>query len=122
MASAGRDEFENQGVQWLGQDGGLPAEPYPDFVPGGLAVLKGQPADPGWALGAEKNEQRSDTVGGIDGVIMEQLAGLGPSVLRVHGARRAGPLDSGEIKACQLLVVGPANKNVLPCHGSLPSY
>jgi hypothetical protein len=59
-------------------------------------------------LRVEQDEQAGEAVGGFDGVVVQQPAGLLPPSLGVYGAGRALPLGCRELQAGQLLPAGPA--------------
>ncbi len=67
-------------------------------------------ADRGGSLGIEEKEQAGDSVLGLDGVVVEQAAGVAPPGLGVDDAGRAVPPGGGEVEAGQLLPPCPADE------------
>ncbi len=61
-------------------------------------------------MGVEQHEQPSDAVLGLEGVVVQQPAGVFPAGLGVEGTGGAVPLGCRELQAGQLLLVGPADE------------
>jgi len=60
---------------------GFAAQTQPHFVVAALDVVEGEAADRGRPLGVEQHEQAGDTVLGLEGVVVQQPAGLFPPCL-----------------------------------------
>jgi len=81
MTTAGGDDLEDKRGQGLGEHDGFAAQTQPHFIVAALDVIEGEAADRGRPLGVEQHEQASDTVLGLEGVVLEQPAGLFPPCL-----------------------------------------
>jgi hypothetical protein len=64
----------------------------PHLVVADLDVVEGQAADRGGLLGVEQDKQASDAVLGIEGVVVQQVAGSGPSTRGISDALNTLPL------------------------------
>lgn len=110
VAAAGGDELSDEGVDRRGEDDGLAAEPEAYLGVAGLDVVEGELADRGCGLRVEQDEQAGDAVFGLDGVVVQQSAGVLPAGLGVDDAGWAVPPDGGELQRGQLVLVGPPVK------------
>jgi hypothetical protein len=68
------------------------AQPDAGVVVADLDVVEGQAADRGGLLGVEQDKQASDAVLGIEGVVVQQVAGSGPSTRGISDALNTLPL------------------------------
>ena len=98
MPSAGCDEYEHKSGERLGQKEWFAAQADPYVLVAGLDVIESQAAEGGGSLGVEENEQPGDTVFRLEGIVVEEPAGLLPSGLGVDSPRWAVPPDGGELE------------------------
>jgi hypothetical protein len=110
VAPAGGGELADEAGKRLGEDDGFAAEVQLYCAAAGLDVVEGEAADHRWPLGVEEDEKAGSAVGWLEGVVVEQAAGLFPADLGVNDAGRAGPPGGGEVQAGQLVSPGPADK------------
>jgi hypothetical protein len=111
VAAAGGDQLQDEAGQRLGEHHRLAAQPQADrTVVAGVDVVEGEAADRRWPLSVEEHQQPGDAVLGLEGVVVQQPAGLLPAGLGVDDARGAAPPGGGEVQAGQLLSVCPADE------------
>jgi hypothetical protein len=91
-------EPEGEGGQGLGQRDRHGPEEEPDGPIAGVDAVEGEPADGRGPLGVEQDQQPGDPVGGRDGVVVQEAAGLLPALVLVQRPGGAGPPDGGEPK------------------------
>jgi hypothetical protein len=78
------------------------------YLVGGLEVVGGQAADVGSALGVEQDQQSGNSVLGLDGVVVQQPAGLFPPGFGVDDAGWSTPNGSRRSPAGSASVGGPS--------------
>ena len=76
----------------------------------GVDVVDGHSADRCGPLGVEQDEQAGDPVFGLEGVVVQEPAGVFPPGFGVDGLLRAGPFDRGQLEGGQFLGLGPADE------------
>ncbi|WP_409497382.1 hypothetical protein [Amycolatopsis sp. cmx-11-12] len=74
--------------EWFWEHNWFAAEVDADVV-AGVDLIEGEAADRGWPLGVEQNQQTGHPMLGLDGVVVQQPAGLFPTGLGVDDP--AGP-------------------------------
>ena len=110
MSAAGGGELEDECGEWLGQHDGLVAEPEPDVLAVFADVVDGEAADRGGSLGVEEKEQAGGPVLGLDGVVVEQAAGVAlPASVSMMPVGRSHRV-AAKSRPPQLLPPGPADK------------
>jgi hypothetical protein len=94
MTAADRDLLKGQLSDGAGQVDGDGSEADANGSVGLLDVIDGEPQDRRGSLGVEEQQQASEAVFGLEGVVVQQTAGGGPAGLVVHRLGGAVPARS----------------------------
>ena len=108
MAAACGDQVPCPAVERHGEQDGLPAEAHERLAVAGVGLVEGQAADGGRLLGIDQDEAAREPVARIEGLIVEEAAGLVPAA--PVSRARAVPPGGGKIQAGLLAVAGPPDE------------